>query len=129
MRVAFLDRARAIDELTERAHALLAQDDRVLAIGLFGSLARGQALPSSDADLLIVLKAHDQPRWFDRVTEYAPAFQGTALAVEPFPYTVDELERLRLQPGFVRTAIRELVFLGGDKAIFERLRSGQEAGP
>lgn len=93
MRVAFLDKERAIAELAARARTLLKQDERVIAVGLFGSLARGQALPGSDADLLIILKAHPQTRWFDRISEYAAAFQGTALPVEPFPYTVVELIR------------------------------------
>ncbi|RMF36982.1 MAG: hypothetical protein D6759_02925, partial [Chloroflexi bacterium] len=46
VQIAFLDREMAITELTEAAHRLLDQDDRVIAIGLFGSLARGDALPS-----------------------------------------------------------------------------------
>ncbi len=124
VRVAFLDRDRAIAELTECAQALLVHDPRVVAVGLFGSLARGQALPSSDADLLIVLKAHPQPRWFDRIPEYAAAFQGTTLPVEPFPYTWAELTRMLSQPGLLRTAVREAMLLGGDPQIWERLRRG-----
>jgi UTP:GlnB (protein PII) uridylyltransferase len=92
-------------------------------VGLFGSLARGQALPSSDADLLIVLKTHPLPRWFDRISEYEVVFQGTALPVELFPYTLDEITRLISQPGFLRTAVRELIPLAGDTLAFDHPRS------
>ena len=122
--IAFLDRDRAIAELIECTHALMARDPRVVAVGLFGSLARGQALPSSDADLLIVLQAHPQARWFDRIPEYATAFQGTTLPVEPFPYTWEELMRMLSQPGLLRTAVREVIPLGGELQIWERLRRG-----
>jgi UTP:GlnB (protein PII) uridylyltransferase len=121
VRVAFLDKERAIAELVARVQALLEQDPRVIAVGLFGSLARGDALPGSDADLLIVLKSHPQSRWFDRISEYALPFQGTALPVEPLPYTVDELIRLSAYPGLVRTALREILPLGGERSIFQRL--------
>jgi len=95
VRISFLDRGRAIAELRDAAQRLVAKDGRVLAVGLFGSLARGQALPSSDADVLIVLSTHPQPRWFDRIAEYAEAFNATSLPVEPFTYTQDELERTK----------------------------------
>ncbi|MGQ9600806.1 MAG: nucleotidyltransferase domain-containing protein [Anaerolineae bacterium] len=110
-------------ELVECAQRLLAGDDRVIAVGLFGSLARRQALPSSDADVLIVLREHPQPRWFDRIAEYVDAFAGASLPVEPFPYTHDELERMRLsRSGFLRTILRELIPLGGETRIWKELK-------
>lgn len=131
VRIVWLDREGAIAELAERARALLAKDPRVLAVGLFGSLARREALPSSDADLLIALNGHPLARWFDRIPEYAAAFADTSLPVEPFPYTLDELRRLAAQPGFLRTALRDLLPLAGDPAIWQRLaetESAAEAG-
>jgi predicted nucleotidyltransferase len=44
------------------AQALAREDRRVLAVGLFGSLARNRAVPSSDADVLIALESHGSPR-------------------------------------------------------------------
>ena len=122
VRTAFLDRDKAIAELTEAAHRLLDRDSRVIAVGLFGSLARGDALPSSDADLLIALREHPHRRWFDRIPEYSDPFTGTSLPVEVFPYTWDELARLASQRGLLRTALRELIPLGGDADIWHRLR-------
>lgn len=104
----------------------MALDRRVLAVGLFGSLARRQALPSSDADLLIVLREYPQACWFDRVAEYADAFAETSLPVEPFPYLYDELERMRTQGSmFLRTVLRDLISLGGDPQVWDTLRDEQ----
>ncbi|MFZ5919268.1 MAG: nucleotidyltransferase domain-containing protein [Chloroflexota bacterium] len=122
MRIAFLDRDQAIVELVECVERLLARDGRVLAVGLFGSLARREALPSSDADLLIVLREHPQRRWFDRIPDYADAFAGVSLPVDVFPYTVDELARMiSHRSGFLHTVFRELISLGGDARIWRDL--------
>jgi predicted nucleotidyltransferase len=130
VRIAWLDRDRAIAEVRDAAQRLVARDARVLAVGLFGSLARGQALPSSDADVLIVLREHPQPRWFDRIAEYAEAFAATSLPVEPFAYTQDELNRmLATRVGFVQTILREVIPLSGDDHIWQALRARQENCP
>lgn len=122
VRIAFLDRNQAIAELVECAGRLLARDERVLAVGLFGSLARGEALPRSDADLLIILKEHPQQRWFDRIPSYADAFTGVSLPVDVFPYTVQELTRMiSARSGFLRTILREVIPLGGDAQIWSDL--------
>ena len=124
MKVAFLDRDRAIQELVECAGRLLEQDTRVSAVGLFGSLARDDALPTSDADIIIVLRSHPKPRWFERIPEFADAFDGTSLPVETFPYTLEEMNRLASRPGLIRTALRELIHLGGDPQIWSKLSGG-----
>ena len=124
VKVAFLDRERAIQELVECAGRLLEQDTRVLAIGLFGSLARDDALPTSDADIIIVLRSHPNPRWFERIPEFAGAFDGTSLPVETFPYTLEEMNRLASRPGLIRTALRELIHVAGDPQIWSKLSGG-----
>lgn len=123
VRIAFLDKNRAVAELVACAQRLLARDDRVIAVGLFGSLARGQALPSSDADLLIALREHPELRWFDRISDYTDAFAGASLPVEVFAYTLDELARMSShQSGFLHTVLRELLPLGGDDRIWSALK-------
>ncbi len=113
-------------ELRDAANQLMARDARVLAVGLFGSLARGQALPSSDADVLIVLREHPQLRWFDRIPEYAEAFTATSLPVEPFAYTQDELKRMLVRRvSFVQTILREVIPLSGDEQVWSKLRADQ----
>jgi len=119
VKIAFLDKNQAIAELKERSQELLYRDMRVLSVGLFGSLARGQALPSSDADVLIVLRSHPKSRWFDRIPEYHEAFRGTALPVEMFPYTLEEMTRLHSHSNFIRKALQELIILAGNPQIWK----------
>jgi predicted nucleotidyltransferase len=118
VKIAFLDRDQAIAELKERSQELLSRDSRVLAVALFGSLARGQALPSSDADLLIALRSHPESRWFDRIPEYDEFFRETSLPVEVFPYTLEEMTRLHQRSNFVRKALQESILLAGDPRIW-----------
>ena len=58
---------------------------------LFGSLARGQAVPGSDADVLLVLKDCDLP-FLERAAHYQPEFCG--VGVDLFAYTRKELEQM-----------------------------------
>jgi predicted nucleotidyltransferase len=121
VRTAFLDRREAIAQLQAMAEQLTAADGRVRAVALFGSLARGQALPSSDADILVLLESHEKARWFDRIPEYAEAFSEFGLPVEAFPYTSAEIRRLLSTPGFLRSAIRDRLHLAGDPAAWQAL--------
>jgi len=120
--VAYLDRQAAIDELRGCAESLVREDSRVRAVGLFGSLARGDATPSSDADLLIVLSEYPANPWFKRIPDYSRAFDGIPLGVEPFPYTLAEIRNMLDRPGFMQTVIRELIPLAGELSQFEQLK-------
>lgn len=77
---------------------------------VFGSFVRGQAVPGSDVDLLIVL--NDSPLPFgERLSLYRP--QGrTPVDVDVFPYLQQELEEMLQQGNFFLTqALREGVVL------------------
>ena len=56
VRVFRLDRDGVVARLRERARALVERNPDVVEVRLFGSLARGDAHPGSDADLFIVLR-------------------------------------------------------------------------
>lgn len=72
---------------------------------LFGSLAKGNAVPGSDADLLIVLAGSDQP-FLERLAVYRPL--AGSLGVDVFPYTEAELERMLAENNWlVREALLE----------------------
>lgn len=60
-------------------------------VWLFGSLARGDAVPGSDADLLIVLGDCQLP-FLDRSVHYQPDFCG--VGVDVLAYTREELARM-----------------------------------
>ncbi len=65
-------------------------------IWLFGSLACGDAVPRSDADLLIVLSDSDLAFWA-RSVRYQPEFCG--IGVDVLAYTCAELLHLRDECG------------------------------
>lgn len=78
---------------------------------LFGSLATGRATSRSDADLLIVLRAHPDPAR-ERIPEYLAAFLDAPVPVDVFPFTADEIAMRRARGNrFLETAEREGVDL------------------
>ena len=108
VRVWRLDRAGILGRLRSWA-ATLAEDPGVLAVVLFGSLARGDATAMSDADVLIILEDSPLP-FLDRLTNYKPT--GLGIAVEVFPYTLAESRAARTEGwGVVGPALREGVVL------------------
>lgn len=109
VKVTFLKAEPIIAALRERAAKLLATHPGVLEISLFGSLVSGRYGPGSDADLLVILRT-DPRRFVDRVPEFLEWFSGLGLSIDAFPYTVEEIERLK-DSGFVRTALAERVIL------------------
>ena len=72
---------------------------------LFGSLAVGQAVPGSDADLLVILSGSDRS-FLNRIPLYTP--DGCPVGVDVFPYTQAEIESLTATGNwFLRRALRE----------------------
>ena len=79
------------DRLTRAAHTLAKTHPEIGEVWLFGSLARGQAVPGSDADLLLVLEECDLP-FLERGVQYQPEFCG--VGIDLFAYTRTELEQM-----------------------------------
>lgn len=103
-----------------RAYARqLAEDPLVLAVAVFGSLARGEATAMSDADVLILLR--DSPRPFH---ERTPDFlrSGVGISLDVFPYTLAEAaQALREGWGVVAIALREGIWLVDKEGVKEQL--------
>ena len=86
----------------ESRRGMYPEIDRVI---LFGSLARGDAGPRSDADLLVVVSHTDMP-FLERSVRYAPA--GVGIGVDVFTYTRSELQEMLADGNrFVSRAISE----------------------
>ncbi len=96
VRVFSLDREAVRERLAERARALLAADADVLEVRLFGSLARGDAHPGSDADLLVVLGRSTRP-FLERSAVLSRHFSGAGIGCDVLAYTRDEIERMRAE--------------------------------
>jgi predicted nucleotidyltransferase len=100
-----LDRERIERGLQAYVQAL-ADDPQVLAIVLFGSLARGEGTAMSDADYLR---------------------SGIGIPMDVFPYTLAEARRMLSQGmGVVSVALREGAWLLDRARIRQRLMGEQE---
>lgn len=93
-----IDRETILRELKEWAQALGERDD-VLAVILFGSLARGDYTPASDADVVILLR-ESLLSFPDRISLFLPDRAG--IGVDVFPYTLEEYGRMEGHPGSIR---------------------------
>jgi len=83
--------------LIRAAQALTARDKDVQSVWLFGSLCRGQALPGSDADVLIVLYASDRP-FHSRIDRFRSEFSNIGVPVDVLPVTIAELKTKKDDP-------------------------------
>jgi predicted nucleotidyltransferase len=107
VRVFRLDQTGVVDRLRRRARALLESRDDVLEVRLFGSLARGDAHPGSDADLFIVLRDGAEP-FLDRIPRLLQSFGGIGIGCDVIAYT--ETERAALaarRDAFARAVLDE----------------------
>jgi predicted nucleotidyltransferase len=89
VKVFWLEQDKLIEEIKRAAVKLGKEDENVEEIILFGSLAEKRAVPGSDADILIILKA-DERSFLDRIDEWRTKF-SIDFPIEVFPYTEKEL--------------------------------------
>ncbi len=109
VRIFSLNRRQVVERLKTAARELAQQYPEIERIVLFGSLARGEAVPGSDADLLIILRDCDLP-FLDRSVRYRP--QRVGLGVDVLAYTREELERMEKDGNrLVRQALAEAIDL------------------
>ena len=89
--VIYLDREEVIAKTRAAVGALAREHTEVERVVLFGSMARGDAVPGSDVDLLVVLSESRIP-FLDRSVEYRPS--GIPVGVDVFAYTEEEIEKM-----------------------------------
>jgi predicted nucleotidyltransferase len=118
-----LDRERIERGLQAYAQAL-AGNPQVLAIVLFGLLARGEGTVMSDADVLLILAQSSKP-FHARIPDYLRS--GIGIPIDVFPYTLAEARRMLSEGrGVVSVALREGVWLLDRARIRQRLMGEQE---
>lgn len=87
----------------------------LLALGYFGSYARGDHGVGSDLDLVLVVKAADLPPW-QRAAQLP--LEELPVPAEALVYTLEEWQALpRLSPRFARTLREETRFLLGAEVV------------
>ena len=89
VRVFRLDGDGVVARLQARARVLLEQEPDVVEVRLFGSLARGDAHPGSDADLFVVLDDGAGP-FLDRIPRLMRYFGGVGIGCDLIAYTESE---------------------------------------
>ena len=105
VKVIYLDRSAVIDATRKAVKKLVEDRPEVQKVILFGSMARGDAVPGSDVDLLVVLADSDRT-FMDRIGIYRPL--GIPIGVDVFPYTEKELAKMFEEGnGFIRQALAE----------------------
>ncbi len=111
VRVWRTDREAVLARLRQWATEL-GRDPQVLAVVLFGSLARGDHTAASDADVLILLRESEED-FRHRIPRFLPV--GLGVGADVFPYTLEEARRSLTEGwGVVRAALAE------GQVLFER---------
>jgi len=94
VKVFWLDKEGLISALKKKAQDALERFPELRKVVLFGSLARGEATPRSDADLLFVVE--EAGPFLERPARYLPFFEDFGFPVDLLVYTEPELERVPL---------------------------------
>ena len=127
VRVFRLDQEGVIGRLRARARDLLEQRADVLEVRLFGSLARGDAHPGSDADLFIVLR-DGAGSFLERLTPLARMFEGVGVGCDVIAFTESEARASRTRgETFSRAVFDEGVVLA-TRQEDDRWRDGHRGG-
>jgi predicted nucleotidyltransferase len=94
VRVFRVDRAVVLARLRERAAQLLERRPDVVEVRLFGSFARGEARPGSDADLFVVVRDGAGP-FLERIADLAREFEGVGVGCDVIAYMESEVRASR----------------------------------
>jgi predicted nucleotidyltransferase len=104
-----LARERLLSALRSWAAEFKGHHTEVLRIGLFGSYARGDYAPGSDADILLLVRQCEQPQWFLRPLAYDTA--SLPVGVDLLVYTEEEARRLSGRSSWFGRILSEIVWL------------------
>jgi len=109
VKVFFADKQKVTGELKQYADNIRRTRPEVEKVGFFGSYATDTFGPASDVDLLIILRQSDK-RFLDRIPEYMP--ENLSVGCDCFPYTADEMERMKQQNNlWIHHILKEVVWL------------------
>ena len=90
VKVFWLDRNLLKSRIRQAARNLSRRHEEVVQVVLFGSVASGRAVPSSDADILVVVRDSETPL-LDRAALYRDYFTDIGVGVDLFVYTRKEI--------------------------------------
>jgi predicted nucleotidyltransferase len=109
VRIRYLDRETVRKALDDLVKVLAEEHPELEAVILLGSFARGDAVPASDVDLLLILADSELP-FHHRIPAFLPS--RFPVSVDVFPYTRQEIEKmLREGNPFISSALEKGVEL------------------
>src|SRR2546428_4115805 len=91
VKITYFDKLGVRRALKRYVAALTSKHPEIIRIILFGSVARGDAVPGSDVDILIVLSSSEKA-FLGRMLDYVP--DHFPVGAEVFPYTQAEFEKM-----------------------------------
>ncbi len=105
VKVTWLDRKRVLTAVEEGVMELVGNHPEIEEVLMFGSMARGGAVPGSDVDLLVIL-SRDSRTFLQRIADYM--FSIEEIGVDVFPYTRDEIRKMTESGNlFLKRALKE----------------------
>jgi len=117
------DRALLVDALLVRAwamHAGAAADD--LALVAVGGYGRGELLPCSDIDVMVLLPQGEQPGWTTALERFLTFLWDIGLEIGHSVRTIDDCQREALADISVATTLIEARLLAGPEPLFSAMR-------
>jgi [protein-PII] uridylyltransferase len=117
------DRAALVDALVVRAWSLHAgAAASALALVAVGGYGRGELLPCSDVDVLVLLPAGEEPAWTAPLEQFLAFLWDIGLETGHSVRTIDDCQREALADLGVATTLFEARLLAGPPALFEAMR-------
>jgi [protein-PII] uridylyltransferase len=117
------DRARLVDLLLTKAWERHLPDDRVdLCLVAVGGYGRGELLPHSDIDIMILLPKTGAERWTSQLEGFLTFLWDIGLEVGHSVRTVDECKDEALADISVATTLIEARLLAGPDSLFAAMR-------
>jgi [protein-PII] uridylyltransferase len=117
------DRARLVDALVLGAFELHASDAATsVALVAVGGYGRGELLPCSDVDVMVLLPQGEQPGWTAQLERFLTFLWDIGLETGHSVRNVDDCQREALADIGVATALIEARLLAGPPALFSAMR-------
>jgi len=117
------DRARLVDGLVTRAWELHASvSTGALALVAVGGYGRGELLPCSDVDVMVLLPKGEEPAWTAPLERFLTFLWDIGLETGHSVRTIDECRQEALADLSVATTLFEARLLAGPPALFEAMR-------
>ncbi|MGH8250498.1 MAG: [protein-PII] uridylyltransferase [Steroidobacteraceae bacterium] len=117
------DRALLVDALVLRAWELHSGDAAVsLALVAVGGYGRGELLPCSDVDVMVLLPQGEHREWTAALERFLTFLWDIGLETAHSVRTIDDCQREALGDVGVATALIEARLLAGPAALFSAMR-------